>query len=317
MSRESPRMDVDLSDPRLGQARDAMACGNCGRMLTRLPLTGHYGRDVDLDLCASCHLVWFDAVESARLPGSALLTLLATMARLQAEPHQVLSQRACCPRCLGSLKRVSNRSRWGPTLQLECLNGHGAWQTFAQFLSEKGLIRTLSSADRARLIAANAALACLNCGAPIGSADTACGHCESIPGLVDVARMARALDPEGAVENLESQRIGARRHAFNCHACGAAVDKMPSLSCAQCGATLACTGLREAHDALKGLEPALLQHQMRPGAKVVARRLKALGVDLPRRRDWVHAMKADAKTPIEAEGRFWAWLIGWLVRRLH
>lgn len=306
-------MDVDLSDPALGQARDRLACGNCGRPLLRLPLTGHYGRGVDLDLCGPCHLVWFDSLESSRLNGPSLLELLGTLARLQPEPHQTLSERAACPRCRGALKRVHNRSRFGAALQLECTQGHGAWQTFAQFLGEKGLIRPLTSADRARL---QAALTCLNCGAPFDEHAAECRWCRSVPGLVDIGRMARALDPEGAVEATRSPRFGLRRRAYGCHACGAAISKLPSLACDHCGATLACTDLRQAWDVLRALEPALLQHQQLPDAKVIARRLDAMRRDLPRRREWAREMQADAKTPIEPDRGFWSWLIGVLSRRV-
>lgn len=74
------------------------------------------------------------------------------MTAAQALPHQPRRPDAHCPRSRGGLKRVHNRTRWGPSLQLECLQGHGAWQTVAEYLSEKGLVRPLSSADRARLL---------------------------------------------------------------------------------------------------------------------------------------------------------------------
>lgn len=306
-------MDVDLSDPTLGRARDALACGNCGNTLLRLPLTGHYGRGVDLDLCGACHLVWFDTAESARLPGTALLELLGAMARLQDQPHRTLREQACCPRCQGPLKPVHNRSRWGATLQLECRRGHGAWQTFAQFLAEKGLVRPLTSADRARL---HVDCACLNCGAPLGERDRDCSYCGSVPGLFDVARMARSLDPEGAVEATRAPRFGLRRHGYNCHACGAAVRQVPAIACPQCGTTLACTDLHRAHQTLRSLEPALLAHQQRPAPQVIARRLDCLRRDLPRRREWLRDLQRDANTPVEPDSSFWSWLVGLLARRL-
>ena len=49
--------------------------------MRRLGLADHYRRQVDLDLCADCHLVWFDLSESARLGGPALLEA-AALARL-------------------------------------------------------------------------------------------------------------------------------------------------------------------------------------------------------------------------------------------
>ena len=147
---------------------DLLRCGNCQQPMQRLVLAGHYGQQVEIDLCAPCHLVWFDAVESVRLTGASMLALLGAMARAQSEPHQVFAKDARCPRCAGGVKAIHNRSRWGPTLQFECLRRHGAYQTFAQFLSEKGLIRPLSSADRAALLGREGGLACLNCTLPLG-----------------------------------------------------------------------------------------------------------------------------------------------------
>lgn len=144
----------------------ALRCGNCGEPMRRLRLAGHYGQCVEIDLCAGCHLLWFDAIESARLTGSSLLALVGEMALAQREPHRLLGREARCPRCAGMLRSVHNRSRWGRSVQLECARRHGAHHSFAQWLAEKGLIRPLSSADRARLIERDGSLTCLNCGAP-------------------------------------------------------------------------------------------------------------------------------------------------------
>ena len=127
--------------------------------MQRHQLAGHYGRSIEIDLCAPCHLLWFDSLESVRLTGAALLELVGAMAGAHGTPHHALGHDVRCARCGSGLKRVHNRSRWGATQQLECLRGHGAWQTFALFLSEKGYVRELTSADRAALLQVDAALA--------------------------------------------------------------------------------------------------------------------------------------------------------------
>jgi Zn-finger nucleic acid-binding protein len=275
---------------------DLLPCGNCGAPLQRLALQGHYARMVEIDLCASCHLVWFDRLESVRLTGASLLDLIGAMAEAHAEPHRPLGDRLRCPRCSGALKRVANRSRWGPTEQLECMRGHGAWQTFAQFLAEKGYVRALTSADRAALARAHSVLACLNCGAPLTDAGVgACSYCGSVPGLVDVARLARALDPEDATDGARVRATPTRRHAFNCHACGAAVPEGEMLQCPTCSATLASPDLRRAHAALHELALVLRAHQLSPAPHVRARRLAALRSDVGRRRRWVEEMETSAR----------------------
>ena len=77
----------------------ALPCGNCRATMQRLTLPGHYGMPVELDVCAACHLVWFDTTETARLGGPALLTLIGRMAQAQSLAHEVLRPDGACPRC--------------------------------------------------------------------------------------------------------------------------------------------------------------------------------------------------------------------------
>jgi Zn-finger nucleic acid-binding protein len=228
----------------------APACGNCGRPLATLALAGHYGRRVEIDLCGPCHLVWFDHIEAARLTGTGLLQLVGEMARLQSLPHETVRPSQPCPRCQGPLKTVHTRTRWGPSLQLECAAGHGAWQTFGQFMAEKGLLRAMGSADRARALQRDGRLNCVNCGGAIGQGEAHCSWCGCAPALVDVARLAAALDPESATQDHPVHRAASQATALNCAACGAAQPASPHWQCAQCGATLTANGLTEAHRAV-------------------------------------------------------------------
>ena len=273
----------------------ALACGNCLEPMQRLMLEGHYGRQVELDLCGGCHLVWFDFTETARLTGSAMLELIGRMAGAQSLPHATLRKDAGCARCKGRLKNVHNRSRWGESLQLECLSRHGAYQSFAQFLQEKGLLRPMSPVDRARLLQQNGRIDCVNCGAAVGGSDEHCGYCQSVASLLDVARLARALDPEGAIAPQQVHGLIAQQAALQCAACGAALPPGRSLDCATCGATLAIDRLTEAHAHVEALAPALRAHAAKPAPQVVRRRLDALGADIPRRRTWAKEMEAEAR----------------------
>jgi Zn-finger nucleic acid-binding protein len=277
------------------RADPALACGNCREPMQRVALPGHYGRAVEIDVCAGCHLVWFDLTETARLTGPGLLELIGRMAAAQRLPHEVLRKDAGCPRCRAGLKTVHNRSRWGESLQLECVARHGAYQSFAQFLQEKGLLRPMSRIDRARLLEQAGRIDCVNCGAAIGAADERCPYCQSVASLLDVARLARALDPEGAIEPQAVHAARAEQAAMQCGACGAALPPGQSLGCAQCGATLAISRLSEAHERVNALAPALRAHAFKPAPQIVKRRLDALDADLPRRREWVKGMEDDAR----------------------
>ncbi len=289
----------------------ALPCGNCRQPMQRLALPGHYGRRVELDLCPHCHLVWFDQTETARLTGVGLLELIGAMAGTQSLPHETLHDTARCPRCGAGLKTVHNRSRWGSSLQLECRNRHGAFQSFAQFLQEKGLLRPMSRVDRARLVEQRGHVDCVNCGGAIGRDDEECPFCRSVPALLDVARLARALDPEGALEPQAVHGATAERTAMQCAACGAALPPQQSLACAQCGATLAISRLAQAHDSVAALGPALRAHAHKPAPEVIKRRLDALDADLPRRRELAAQWQAEAHEARHGRSFDWEHWTSW------
>ncbi len=274
-----------------------------------LRLAGHYGSAVEIDLCAPCHLVWFDVVESARLSGPGLLALVGEMAQAQALAHQPLRPDLACPRCGAPVHTVHNQSRWGRSLQLECAQRHGAYQSFAQFLSEKGLLREMSTADRARAVQRDGALHCVNCGGVVGAHDAACPWCTAQPAVIDVARLAQALDPEGATRDHAVHRTATRAAALACQACGAPVVEAAAWHCGHCSATLTTPRLAEAHAAVLALGPALRANAVKPAAHVVKQRLAAQEPALQRQRERTAEMQAEAEAAmgrrIEPAGDAW------------
>ena len=263
--------------------------------MQRLALAAHYGQRVALDLCRNCDLVWFDGTETAQLSGPALLELIGAMASARSLPHATLKADARCARCDGALAIVHNQSRWGRSSQLQCKRRHGAYQSFAQFLQEKGLLRPMSLVDRAKLLRERGGVECVNCGGAIGKDDELCPWCRSVPSLLDVARLARALDP---LDTIEPQRLfaaKARQGALQCAACGVALPPGETISCSQCGATLAITSLADANAQVQALAPALRAAAEHPSPQVIKRRLDALDADLPRRREWAAKMQAEAE----------------------
>lgn len=274
---------------------EPLVCGNCREPMSRLELAGHYGARVEIDLCAPCHLVWFDGTEVARLPGPALIEMLDRMAQAQPLAHRTLRPDAGCARCRAALKTVHNQSRSGRSVQLECVRGHGAYHTFAQFLADKGLLRPMSSADRAALIARDGAILCVGCGGGIAQGDAACTHCGAVPSLFDVARLASALDPEGATRNHAVHATPRERGLLGCPACGAPMAEGAQIACGHCGATLAVTRLADATRAVATLADALREHARRPAPEIVARRLASLEASTQRQREWAQAMEAEAR----------------------
>ena len=277
-------------------ARDPLlACGNCRRPMQRLALPGHYGSTVELDLCADCDLVWFDLTETAQLAGPGLLDLIGRMAASHALPHELLRPDPRCPRCDGKLAIVHNQSRWGRSSQLQCERRHGAYQSFAQFLQEKGLLRPMSRTDRARLLRYRGRIECVNCGAALGADEERCRCCLSVPSLLDIARLARAVDPLETLEPQALPAMPAQHGALQCAACGVALPPGETVSCSQCGATLAITRLAEANASVQALAPALREAALHPSPRVLKRRLDAIDADLPRRREWAASLEAETR----------------------
>ena len=93
---------------------------------------------------------------------------------------------------------------------------------------------------------------------------------------------------------LPSYRRPRGSGALQCAACGAALPPGETISCAQCGATLAITEPGRGQRAVEELAPALRADAARPPPEVVKRRLEAIEADLPRRREWVAGMEAEA-----------------------
>src|SRR6185369_11097780 len=80
-----------------------LACPHCTQPMLPLPLQGHYGRAVAVQLCEPCRLLWFDALEPVTLTGRGWLPLLR---RLQHAPPAATPWRGGpvgCPVCGAAL----------------------------------------------------------------------------------------------------------------------------------------------------------------------------------------------------------------------
>lgn len=262
-----------------------------------LSLAAHYGGQVDVDLCGPCHLVWFDRTESMRLAGVGLLDLLARMAALQSAVHRPPSPRQVCPVCGNELHTVQNRSKYGRSVQHNCPQGHGTAQPFSQFLAEKGYVRPIELADGGRLPAQpDGTLACVNCGAPVPmhpptiQSGVACGHCDTPVNLLDLARLARAIDRHGAAgEVLPEHATSASRLSLPCVHCGASVEPTRDTRCGHCGGAIVVTSLVQASQVLERLRPGVAQRH---------ERLDPLAGS-PERQRIRHMPEADEPAPVE------------------
>jgi ssDNA-binding Zn-finger/Zn-ribbon topoisomerase 1 len=270
----------------------AKPCPNCRANLASFTLAGHYGKWVEVEACEPCHLLWFDGFESVNLAALGVLTLMREVVRSHERTHTQASPSLSCPTCSGGLRLVRDKTRFGETQQYRCAIGHGSAQSFAQYLAEKGVVRTLSRAEVAAMMASvkaeegavpSKALFCMNCGAlhrPTRSLDSACQYCGSAFLALDMAGLLAVVDPYDATENSAAgqalKMLPPERKQLNCPHCGFTLDATKHTHCPSCRETIVVTDLRYALQLLEALAPLIEKHHARMAPKEAVARLNVI-----------------------------------------
>ncbi len=280
-----------------------------------LLLTAHYGRQVEVDVCVACHLLWFDGHESVHLAGRGVLDLLRAIDASHGHAHTPLASTLACPRCETRLQRSANLTALGPTAHHECPRGHGAAQSFSLYLAEKGFVRPLYRPEVEQLRKRpeqRQVFHCLNCGAPLDPRDRdACSHCASPVRVLDVLPLMRAVDRQtGQLGAGASTTPGLAWRHVACAHCGAATDPARDRRCEQCAMPIALTDLKQALAWIAPLVPAIEAGQATPDHKRrrLAESLDGAPVGLPpsrpvqgyRQPGWVYAIVAAAMLGLPA-----------------
>lgn len=256
-------------------------CSNCAQPLRPLTLAGHYQREVEIDVCDRCCLIWFDEVESVRLAGAGVAGLVrhihGVMSNGQHPQAASLARLQHCAVCGTGLVSVLNASRFGRTSQLECPHKHGYYQTYILYLAEKGFIRPIVWADIRDLAAAGRELFCASCGAPMEARPhDACPYCHSAVGMLDPARLASAIDVGRLADGPDLALLPqAVREQTRCAKCGGAVDSTRDAQCPHCQALIRRGDTEAAVRAGAAVEEARASRK-RPSPEAIKARLKAL-----------------------------------------
>lgn len=150
---------------------------------------------VELDLCFSCQGIWFDDYESAQLTPGGILELFRLIQDHDDEQRQPLRDPLVCPRCGDKLLHGLDVARHGGQFNYHrCLQKHGRFTTFAQFMIEKGFVRQLTVAEIDELASKVGIVRCNGCGAPIDiRKDHACSHCRAPITILDPQAVDQAL----------------------------------------------------------------------------------------------------------------------------
>ncbi|WP_179958404.1 hypothetical protein [Chitinimonas arctica] len=151
------------------------------------------GGELELDLCYSCQLLWFDQHESTQLAPGAVVNLFE-----QIHSHrtgaEALAEKLSCVRCNETLRLAQDTVRGTRFVYYRCLNGHGRLISFWHFLREKQFVRDLSAQERQQLAHTVAQVKCGSCGGPVDIRhDAACTYCRAPLAVLDSAAVEQAL----------------------------------------------------------------------------------------------------------------------------
>lgn len=151
--------------------------------------------EVILDLCFTCQGIWFDDFESVQLTPGGIIELFKLLHEHRDDQRMPLREPLACPRCNDRLLQGLDVARHGGRFTYHrCLQKHGRFTTFAQFMIEKGFVRQLSAAEIGELAAKVGTIRCNGCGAPVDiRRDHACTHCRSPIAILDPEAVEQAL----------------------------------------------------------------------------------------------------------------------------
>lgn len=174
-----------------------MNCPACQSDALEQGFEGLQGARVQLDVCHTCHGLWFDARESRQLTSKGVLNLFRELHERK-DQHYRLEEPLECPRCHSELTRTHDMARGNRFQYFQCPKGHGHFITFFQFLREKGIVRGLNLKEVNELKKHVQALQCSDCGGPISLAkDTACPRCSAPLCILDPKAMGSTLGDVG------------------------------------------------------------------------------------------------------------------------
>jgi DNA-directed RNA polymerase subunit RPC12/RpoP len=150
--------------------------------------------EVELDLCFACQGIWFDEWESLQMAPGGVVELFRLIHEHRDDQRLPLADPLRCPQCGDRLLHALDKAKSGSFNYHRCLQQHGRFTTFAQFMIEKGFVRQLTGAEIDQLKARVDVVRCTSCGAPVDiKRDHACGHCRSPLAILDPAAVEQAL----------------------------------------------------------------------------------------------------------------------------
>jgi Zn-finger nucleic acid-binding protein/ribosomal protein L37E len=164
-----------------------MKCSNCSAEMNAMTMEAHLSAPVEIDMCSACQSFWFDKWEDMKLSPGSTLKLMKLIGENSSPRSAPYANVLPCPRCGSHL--VFTHDLQGNTRfsYWRCVNDHGRFIGFLDFLREKSFIRNVSAQEINELKQKIQTVNCANCGAAINlTTDSVCTHCGSPISILDV-----------------------------------------------------------------------------------------------------------------------------------
>ena len=170
-------------------------CPSCHQPMVQKTFERQLLGEVGIDLCFACHGIWFDEFESVQITPGGIIELFKLIHEHRDDQRIPLREPLQCPRCNERLLHGLDVAKHGGQFNYHrCLQKHGRFTTFAQFMIEKGFVRQLHPAEINELSAKVGIIRCMGCGAPVDiRKDHACGHCRAPITILDPQAIEQAL----------------------------------------------------------------------------------------------------------------------------
>ncbi|PKO27981.1 MAG: hypothetical protein CVU32_01865 [Betaproteobacteria bacterium HGW-Betaproteobacteria-5] len=170
-------------------------CPSCQQPMVKKTFERLLHGTVVLDLCFNCQGIWFDEFESVQITPGGTIKLFELLHEHHDDQRTPLRDPLKCPRCSEKLLHGLDVAKHGGQFNYHrCLQKHGRFTTFAQFMIEKGFVRQLNLAEINELSAKVGIIRCMGCGAPVDiRRDHACGHCRAPITILDPSAVEQAL----------------------------------------------------------------------------------------------------------------------------
>ncbi len=170
-------------------------CPSCQQTMSKHRFERLHHGEVVLDLCFPCQGIWFDDFESVQITPGGIVQLFKLLHEHRDDQRLPLHDPLRCPRCNERLLHGIDHVKHGGQFNYHrCLQKHGRFSTFGQFMIEKGFVRQLAPLEVSALAARVGTIRCDRCGAPVDiRQDHACTHCRAPIAVLDPAAVEQAL----------------------------------------------------------------------------------------------------------------------------